>query len=445
MAELLCNDSVGACELEVDNAPDAKGKREQRTPATTDADQPKRKQPRTDVVSQLSGGGEQPAVAGTPRSTAPAEQSTASASRRSNTPRKQPAVVGHRGSEATAEQTSGVNRSVSNAASGIPAVAGSLRLWRGDVSIMAFLVKEGTAWTMALPWNAIGIVFGGVGSADVRIKDGFERSIGPTAIHVFCAVVLEAWRPQVVYEKSLVTSVDWSRRVAWMSTGEYDEFEDEDEGSKIINGYCVAKFAFHERIKCITDGRLGVGIAAMSEPWGEDVARDAMELLIHEKSHIVLVGWLRSMMSHGRGKSSVLELQKAFLMDGRYRLEDVTGELNFDSVGVFRLVPLAGVGWPQGVEFKPKVKQWRADVASIWIRGPVANTRSDEAVVRRRGRHSNPRSRVATESSGTGRARSARSPQSRTRGRGQRDSPGTASEPHYRRSWRDAAGSSSSA
>ena len=80
-----------------------------------------------------------------------------------------------------------------------------------------------------------------------------------------------------------------------------------------------------------------MGIAAMSEPWGEDVARDAMELFTHERSHIVLVGWFRAMMSDGRGKSCVLELQKAFLMDGRYRLEDVTGELNFDSVGVFRL------------------------------------------------------------------------------------------------------------
>ena len=59
------------------------------------------------------------------------------------------------------------------------------------------------------------------------------------------------------------------------------------------------------------------------------------------------------------------KLKQAFVGDCRYQLENVTVDLNLDSVRVFRLVPKDGVDWQRGVQHTLKVKHWRPDIASI--------------------------------------------------------------------------------
>jgi hypothetical protein len=403
-------------------------KKQQRTSKQMEENQPKQKQPAV-PGSSTQPSAEQPAVAGSRRQGL-AEQPGA-------TPAEQPAVVGSLRSVALEHPTVvGSRRRIAPAEP--PAVQSDDRVWRGDVSIMALLCKENTRLTMDLPWNAVGLVMAGLTDTDVLVKDGFVRSISPPPTPLPSRVAtLDVWRPQVVYHSSAVAEVSWNKRVAWVSRGEYDEFEDIADGSEAINQYSIARVKFHSRIQSITGGTLVLGLAIFSEPWDKEAARSAMEFFIDQRTHVIVAACLRSKMSRGRGKLSLQELQRAFANDGRFRLTDATGLLEFDGVRVLRPVPMPGIEWPLMVEFTPKVKQWRPNVASIWVHGPVASVRSDEALQRRRSKHNNPRSREVASSSGPARESQA------TRGRGLPLVPAADSEQSSRRSPRAARGSGS--
>ena len=207
----------------------------------------------------------------------------------------------------------------------------------------------------------------------------------------------------MVYDRTLVKGLDWSERRAWMSRGQWNELEDRNPCSYMINSYTVFELTLHERIHTIVGRKLSVVIAAISEPWSRNAAQDAMEFFIEHRVHLVLACCLREPIASGRGASTLDKLAQAFHRDCQYHLQEIWapanlvggkggGRTDLGCLRIFQLIVCEGVDWPRRVHLNFTVKMWnplkeepKPEVAAIWI--PGKETRSAAAAAKRRSKH----------------------------------------------------------